>query len=76
LRKAGDKSNGGAVANILVANVGGMVVDSGDGVGRRGQGVFAAGRKGATARALDEARGWSRDKLSLASGRVVIVVIS
>ena len=51
MRKAGDNNNGGVVVNMLVTNVGGMFVGCGDGVGR-GQGVFAAGREGATGRAL------------------------
>lgn len=56
LRKTGDDNNGEAVANVLVANVGGMIVeDSGDGVGR---GV-CGGKGGRNRAGLDEARGWS-----------------
>lgn len=51
LRRGGDNNDGGGVVDILVANVGGMGIECGDGVGR-GQGVFAAGREGATGRAL------------------------
>lgn len=56
-RKAGDNNNDGGVVNILVANVGGMIVEcDGDGVVR---GV--CGGKGGRNRAglVDEARGWS-----------------
>lgn len=56
MRKTGDDNNGEAVANVLVANVGGMIVeDSGDGVGR---GV-CGGKGGRNRAGLDEARGWS-----------------
>jgi hypothetical protein len=61
LRKAGDNNNGEVVVNILVTNVGGMFVGCGDGDGR-GQGVFAAGREGATGRAfgwMKRVAGWS-----------------
>lgn len=56
LRKAGEDNNGEAVANVLAANVGGMIVeDGGDGVGR---GV-CGGKGGRNRAGLEEARGWS-----------------
>ena len=56
MRKACDNNNGGAVVNILVANVDGIIVGcSGDGVGR---GV-CGGKGGRNRAGLDEARGWS-----------------
>lgn len=51
---------------MVVANVDGrvpLIPDEGDDVGR-GQGVFAAGREGATGRPL-EARGWSSSRVEL-----------
>jgi hypothetical protein len=79
LRKAGDNNNGGVVVNILVTNVGGMFVGCGDGDGR-GQGVFAAGREGATGRALGLKRvagAWSAAGTNsrLAGGVDVCVVV-
>lgn len=56
MRNAGDDNNGGTVVNMLVANVGGMIVEcSGDGVGR---GV-CGGKGGRNRAGLEEARGWS-----------------
>ena len=56
LRNAGDDNNGETVVNMLVANVGGMIVEcGGDGVGR---GV-CGGKGGRNRAGLDEARGWS-----------------
>ena len=55
MRKTGDNNNGDGVVNILVANVGGMFVGNGDGVGR---GV-CGGKGGRNRAGLEEARGWS-----------------
>ena len=75
MRKAGDNSNGDAVVNILVANVGGMFVECGDGVGC-GQGVFAAGREGATERALMERVAGAQQGRTLAWRPVLTSVLS
>lgn len=76
-RKAGDNNNDGGVVNILVANVGGMIVEcDGDGVVR---GV--CGGKGGRNRAglVDEARGWSaagtNSRLATTLFGVIVVIL-